>query len=443
MTGTRDTGLDAELDWLAAAIAARLQAYLRNEAPTALPPPPAPDPAGSRYAALAQEAGLDPGDRLILALALAGHLVPQVLDPFLIRNSGIDRPFTEFGMIDRADTGVQPSVQTALFLLGGGTPDGTLAASVHLTPSAPLMRQHLLAPLAGETPQRQPLQAGAAALDRLGAAPHVFQGRIAGLAAQRFDTALDWDDLVLTPRSRAALDALFAWIDHGPALHRDPAFARLVPAGCRVLFHGPPGTGKSLTAALIGKRAGRPVFRVDLSMVISKYIGETEKNLATLFDAADAQGWILFFDEADALFGRRAQAVHANDRYANQNVSYILQRVEQSSGLVILATNLGTTIDRAFRRRFQVSVPFELPGPDERAALWHRAFHDPALLHEDVDLALLARQYPVTGALIANVLRRCLLGRAQRGGTTIRRADIEAALADELQKDGVTAPESP
>ena len=132
-----------------------------------------------------------------------------------------------------------------------------------------------------------------------------------------------------------------------------------------MLFHGPPGTGKTLTAGLLGKIAQKDVYRIDLSMVISKYIGETEKNLARLFDKAERKDWILFFDEADSLFGKRGQVKDAHDKYANQEVSYLLQRVEAYNGLVILASNFKNNIDEAFLRRFQSIIYFPLPAKEE------------------------------------------------------------------------------
>jgi SpoVK/Ycf46/Vps4 family AAA+-type ATPase len=133
--------------------------------------------------------------------------------------------------------------------------------------------------------------------------------------------------------------------------------------GYRALFHGPPGTGKTLTAALVGKEFDIPVYRIDLSMVVSKYIGETEKNLELLFDRAEKKGWILFFDEADALFGKRTDVKDAHDRFTNQEVSYLLQRIEDYNGLVILATNMKSNIDEAFIRRLHLVIHFPLPSP--------------------------------------------------------------------------------
>src|SRR5690606_1665724 len=144
---------------------------------------------------------------------------------------------------------------------------------------------------------------------------------------------------------------------------------RLNP-GFRVLFHGPPGTGKTLTASLLGKYTGKEVYKIDLSMVVSKFIGETEKNLANLFDKAENKDWILFFDEADALFGKRTNVRDAHDKYANQEVSFLLQRTETYAGLVILATNFKNNIDDAFARRFQSHIYFPSPAFGERLKIW-------------------------------------------------------------------------
>jgi SpoVK/Ycf46/Vps4 family AAA+-type ATPase len=128
----------------------------------------------------------------------------------------------------------------------------------------------------------------------------------------------------------------------------------------RILFIGAPGTGKKTLAFFIGQQSGAAVYRIDLSMIVSKYIGETEKNLSKVFDAAEHKNWILFFDEADALFGKRSNVRDAHDRYANQEVAYLLQRIENYNGLVILATNMKSNIDEAFKRRFQTIISFPL-----------------------------------------------------------------------------------
>ena len=128
----------------------------------------------------------------------------------------------------------------------------------------------------------------------------------------------------------------------------------------KILFIGAPGTGKKTLASLIGQQSGKAVYRIDLSMLISKYIGETEKNLSQVFDAAEDKNWILFFDEAAALFGKRTNVRDAHDKYANQEVAYLLQKIENHNGLVILATNMKSNIDEAFKRRFQTIITFPI-----------------------------------------------------------------------------------
>ena len=171
-------------------------------------------------------------------------------------------------------------------------------------------------------------------------------------------------------------------------------------------------------------------------MVVSKYIGETEKNLANLFNAAENQQWILFFDEADALFGKRTHVRDAHDRYANQEVAYLLQRVEACNGLVVLASNFKNNIDEAFMRRFEVSVQFPLPSANERQALWRLAFPTAAVLDEGIDLESLARKYELSGWHIMNVVQYVCLLALDRGDNRIRGEDLEVGILRELAKEG-------
>src|SRR5262249_54458681 len=137
---------------------------------------------------------------------------------------------------------------------------------------------------------------------------------------------------------------------------------------------GDSGTGKTMAAGVIANELGLDLYHIDLSAVVSKYIGETEKNLRRLFDAAEAGGAILFFDEADALFGKRSEVKDSHDRYANIEINYLLQRMEAYRGLAVLATNMKSALDRAFLRRLRFVVDFQFPGPDERQAIWERIF---------------------------------------------------------------------
>lgn len=174
-------------------------------------------------------------------------------------------------------------------------------------------------------------------------------------AARRIETALDWESPAFARETRAGLDGL-----------RRALAGR---QGRAALFHGPPGTGKTLAAALLGKAAGREARRVDLSAVVSKYIGETEKNLARLFETAARRGWVLFFDEADALFGERSGVTDSHDRYAGLEVGHLLKRIETYKGLAILAANRRETVDPAILRRFAAVIAFPDPGAKARAAM--------------------------------------------------------------------------
>src|SRR5262245_54924938 len=165
----------------------------------------------------------------------------------------------------------------------------------------------------------------------------------------------------------------------------DWMLARRLKPGFRSLFYGSPGTGKTLTACLLGKATSLSVYRIDLSKLVSKYIGETEKNLASLFDHAQHQDWILFFDEADSLFGNRTESRNANDHAANTQISYLLQRIDDCPGVVILATNVRSHLDEAFARRFQSIIHFQIPGAAQRLKLWEDNFKDkPYRLGKDV-----------------------------------------------------------
>ncbi len=171
-------------------------------------------------------------------------------------------------------------------------------------------------------------------------------------------TDQSWNELVLDKATLGQVNEIKTWIKQSSSATRDNNLGKKVKAGYRTLFYGPPGTGKTLTAALIGKEFNKPVYKIDLSKVVSKYIGETEKNLELIFANAKDKDWILFFDEADALFGKRTEVKDSHDRYANQEISYLLKRIEDYNGLVILATNMKGNMDEAFTRRFNSIVRF-------------------------------------------------------------------------------------
>jgi SpoVK/Ycf46/Vps4 family AAA+-type ATPase len=221
------------------------------------------------------------------------------------------------------------------------------------------------------------------------------------LSAYHMTTQKHWGDVVLNPTTLQQVIALKDWVKQHQVEIIDKS--KKLSSGYRVLFYGPPGTGKSFTAAILGNELNTSVYRVDLSMLESKYIGETEKNLDLLFAKAEEKGWILFFDEADALFGKRTEVKDSHDRYANAEVSYLLQRIEDYDGLVILSSNLKSNIDEAFARRFNSIIYFPSPTPEERRKIWELGLSGNKLVKERIDLDAIAQQYELSPASIIHV----------------------------------------
>ncbi|CAD7797904.1 ATP-dependent zinc metalloprotease FtsH [Chryseobacterium aquaeductus] len=222
--------------------------------------------------------------------------------------------------------------------------------------------------------------------------------------AKEVFTQLEWQDLVVSDSIENQIHQIRLWMKHQQTLRENFGMGKHILPGYRALLYGPSGTGKTLTATLLGKEFAREVYRIDLSQVVSKYIGETEKNLEKIFTQAENKNWILIFDEADALFGKRTQTKSSNDRYANQEVSYLLQRVENFDGLVILTTNFKNNIDDAFLRRFNCLIGYSKPSADERLLLLQKILPKNILLEDSDILQKLASKYDLTGAQIVSVM---------------------------------------
>jgi hypothetical protein len=431
----------AELDWLDAVIAARFTAFGEAAATIMSPPLPSPPDLGKAtgaYATMVHDMALSDADRLLLALAMAPCLAPERLDPFHLQNAAIGRRFTEFGgFVGETHGGFQPSAETARFLLAGRAALGSdpLALLRH-----PLVQRGLIV-IEPRQPDDPPLagllRLSAQALHSLLYGDEVPPPPTPNFPATPISTPLDWNDLVLDAPTMRQIEMVGRWIAHSHILMNDWGLARRLKPGYRCLFYGPPGTGKTLTASLLGKRHGLPVYRVDLSRIVSKWIGETEKNLAALFDQAQDRNWILFFDEADALFGKRTESRSSNDRSANQQIAYLLQRLEVHQGIAILATNQNAHLDEAFARRFQSTILFPMPGPSARQRLWRETFASPGFtLAADVDFAALAQDHELAGGAIINVLRHAALLAVARQPAVVMQADLIDGIRLELQKDG-------
>ena len=272
--------------------------------------------------------------------------------------------------------------------------------------------------------------------DALAAGREVSRRSLADLAL-RLTAPWTWDDLVLPAPDLAVLRSIVAFVRHRDRVLDDWGFGALDGrrGGLIALFSGESGTGKTMAAQVIANDLGLEAYRVDLAGVVSKYIGDTEKNLDRVFQTAEHANAVLVFDEADALFGKRSAVSDARDRYANLEVAYLLQRVETYPGVVILTTNLRQDVDQAFLRRLDFALDFPVPGAAERARLWRRHLPPGAPVRADIDLDRLARAHPLPGGAIRNCARAAAFAAADDGGV-ITAGHLERAVALELRKLG-------
>jgi hypothetical protein len=246
-----------------------------------------------------------------------------------------------------------------------------------------------------------------------------------------------WEDIVLPPDKMRQLRSIAAWMQFRRHVHEDWGFGRKLSRGkgLNVLFTGPSGTGKTMAAEILARELSLDLLQIDLSSVVSKYIGETEKNLSAIFREAEQSQALLFFDEADSLFGKRTEVKDAHDRYANIEVNYLLQRVEQYEGVAVLATNLQRNLDDAFLRRIKEVVDFPFPDDALRDRIWRGHFPPEAPREEDIDFKFLSRQFKLTGGNIKNIVLNAAFLAAE-GQRPIRMSDLILATKSELRKEG-------
>ncbi|HMP41652.1 MAG TPA: ATP-binding protein, partial [Roseiflexaceae bacterium] len=261
-------------------------------------------------------------------------------------------------------------------------------------------------------------------------------GRLNALA-HKIATTYTWDDIVLPEDQVAQLREICIQVRQRRIVLETWGFDHhlAMGKGVNVLFAGQSGTGKTMAAEIIGADLGLELYKVDLSSMVSKYIGETEKNLDKVFSAAREANAILFFDEADAIFGKRSEVKDAHDRYANIEVGYLLQKMEEYDGVVILSTNLRKNLDEAFIRRLHTTIDFPFPEEPDRLRIWQKAFPADAPRTADVDLAFLARQFKIAGGNIRNVALLSAFLAAEDGGM-IGMAHLIRAMRREYQKLG-------
>ena len=433
--------LERELAWCTEIVVARMKLYFNQECDYTNVDEieePSLDDEDNAYCRFVRNQALGREERLTLILACVPYLKPELMDCFQVKNSNTGERFSEFGCIAGSNNDeLLPTLTTVLWLLADDT-DKRLKLAALLIGSRALRRLQLLKPMVGQIGSFSAWHLSLSRewmdlllLDR----PYIPDFSME-FPATRIATTRDWAELVLDTQTMEQVNEIKLWVRYGEKIRQEWGLGNRIKPGYRALFYGPSGSGKTFTATLLGKEVGKEVFCIDLSMVASKYIGETEKNLSRVFEIAEDKDWILFFDEADALFGKRTNVKDSHDRYANQEVAYLLQRVENYRGLVILSTNFKSNIDDAFARRFQVMVQFRMPEPEQRKRLWLETFSSSVTLEKGIDLSFISEEYELSGGSIVNVAQYCSLMAMSRGENLIRKHDLLEGIRKEYAKVG-------
>lgn len=323
---------------------------------------------------------LQPMDQDILACVVAPDAEPRLGWLFQELQPGVAGPYPTAALIRE------------LLFIGGKEVDSFYQ---RLSRNAPLTRSGLLAPFDKES--YTPLKPEKKATELLLGLPSDNQPPPGTI---EITAPASWDDLVLPTYCLKALREFMYWLQYRDRVMHD--WGGRMTGGPVAFFTGPSGTGKTYSARVLANELGWPLYRVDLGILVSKYIGETEKNLNALFDAATDQPMVLLFDEAESIFGKRADIKDARDRYANMEVSHLLSRIEYHNGPCILTSNLKQQLDPAFSRRFQFVIDFPRPGKKARSLLWQKHLPPRAPLSSDIDTDLLGETINMTGGQIRN-----------------------------------------
>ncbi|MGN6532848.1 MAG: ATP-binding protein [Ginsengibacter sp.] len=376
---------------------------------------------------------------LIILIALVPHITSNFFESIIQKFLPNGGDFTELGGVKGTNyRGMIPTGETALFILAGNDIARRLDIMKYFSSDHFFYKENIL--YLESVKEGEPSMSGKIILQPELVDLFTF-GTMAKPAfspdfpAKLVSTKMEWEDLILNEKTLSQIQDIKIWLRYNNIFMHDWEMDKRIKPGYRSLFYGAPGTGKTLTATLLGKQFEKDVYRIDLSQVVSKYIGETEKNLEKVFKKAENKSWILFFDEADALFGKRSNVQNAHDKYANQEVSYLLQRVEDFPGLIILASNYKSNIDQAFVRRFNSIIYFPIPDASERYRIWKSSIPSKAELDKEIDLMSIAKKYEVTGAAIVNVIHYASLQSIFRNSTIITRKDIVEGFKKEYEKE--------
>lgn len=378
-------------------------------------------------------------ESIIILIALVPHVLPNFFDEIIKEVFPEGGEIPELGGI-RLDNhrGMLPTGETIQYILAKEDINYRLEIQDLFSPNHWFFKENIL--FLGDVKEGEPLMSGRIILQSEMVHLLFFGEKLKPkfgpkFPAQEITTQMEWEDLVVNENTQNHIKQIKLWLKHQDQLRHDWGMYKQIAPGYRSLFYGPSGTGKTLTATLLGKEFGKEVYRVSLSQVVSKYIGETEKNLEKIFVQAENKNWILLFDEADALFGKRTQTKSSNDKYANQEVSYLLQRVENFNGLVILTSNFKNNIDDAFLRRFNSIIHFNKPTAEERLKLWVNCMPKKTKLKDHNILEIVAKNYELNGAQIVSTMAFACLQTLDENTTVIDSQHILKGIELEYSKE--------
>lgn len=438
--------LSRELEWFGQLLRKRIQWQVEKKEGNLKLSPPSLRTSRSIYAAYVNGYKLNPEERVVLILGLLPAIQPFLIERVLQEFQLTQAQMPEIGGVRGTHHGgLLPTGETAIFLLAGNDIGKRMEVSLFFSPKH-VFHVHGILKL-DEVSSLEPEWSGAIHLSRdiltnLTSGTRYYPPFNSSFPARLITTSYEPSQLVVRRETSEGLEEVRLWLKHKDHILKKWHFDTKINEGYKCLFYGPPGTGKSLAAALLGKELGLPVYRIDLSMVVSKYIGETEKNISQIFDMAQNKNWVLFFDEADALFGKRAVTQTAQDRFSNQEVAHLLIKMDEYNGLAILSTNFLRNVDKAFLRRFNSVVPFLAPGMEERLQLWQQSFSPQTIRDKSVKLENIARDFALSGANIMNVVRYASVMALRDGGNIIKHHFIMDGIRKELAKEQAMSAET-
>lgn len=404
--------LTKEMNWLEECFQIRANQILKKDCHDILPKAPNLVADNSFYGDFIRDRKLISYERMALAIALAPFLAPNIFNqlqnnPLVAQYAKLIRSSNQISLL--------PSGETVLFMLAGTDIEKRLLLQEILTADHFFYKESIIE--LGSTPTGEPEFLGHWTLSRQHREKFIHNQDLLprmspDFPADLITTKLDWEDLILAEITERNIQELRQHLVHYQAMVEQWGMLKHSRIGCRALFYGESGTGKTLVAGLLGKILNRQVFRIDLSLIISKYVGETSQHLRTLFNTAENKGWILFFDEGDALFSQRTN-IHSDSpvsQYANQDTSFLLQRIESYNGIIIVATNFRSNIDQAFTRRFDHIIKFYPPENEKLLRLWRNVIPEQLRLDHKIDLSDINRQYNLSPAAVVQIVHRaCLL----------------------------------